>query len=114
LVVCLWLQVVGYSIWEERGRRESDLFESYKPNPIHSGMQIGWYFFFRFFLKFEVRKWILENAMTLNQNLRSGQELKNVQISMSNPSLVSLNSTFFSLAAIMVALIIVGNMHKTQ
>jgi hypothetical protein len=28
--------------------------------------------------------------------------------------LVSLNSTFFSLAAIMVALIIVGNMHKTQ
>jgi hypothetical protein len=65
-------------------------------------------------VKFEVRKWILENAMTLNQNLRSGQELKNVQISMSNPSLVSLNSTFFSLAAITAALIIVGNTYKTQ
>jgi hypothetical protein len=52
--------------------------------------------------------------MTLNQNLRSGQELKNVQISTFNPSLVSLNSTFFSLAAITVALIIVGNTHKTQ
>jgi hypothetical protein len=77
-------------------------------------MQIGWYFFFRIFLKFEIRKWILENAMTLNQNLRSGQELKNVQIPMSNPILVSLNSTFFSLAAITVALIIVGDMHKTQ
>ncbi len=57
----VWLQVVGskMNIWEEQGRRESDLFESYKPNPIHSGMQIGWYFSSEFFwsLKLENGSW---------------------------------------------------------